>query len=215
MVLKQPEISEIEPHLFIGNVSSSLDPDIIRDNGITAIVSLLDVTYSRRHDPEVQKLVPEKDQLFVPCEDSSTMDLLAPMSDICDFIESHLHPRDQEHNEAQTNGSSGKDPRIRSVLVHCDQGVSRSPTVVIAYLMRKHRERWDDVMGKVEKRRRISPSDNFINQLRAWQDVGYAIWEDEEKTIPKRPYDAYLEGRDRRLKGTRLTNQEALEFINS
>lgn len=205
----KPPISEIEPNLFIGNVSSSLDPEVIREKGIIAIVSLLDATYSRRHDPEVQKMVPEKDQLFVPCEDSSTMDLLAPMADICDFIESRLQPLQD------SDGDSDDEPRTGGVLVHCDQGVSRAPTVVIAYLMRKHGKKLDEVLNEVEKRRRVNPSGNFINQLRAWQDVHYQIWEDEKERIPKRPYEAYLEGREARLNGTRLTNLEAIEFINS
>jgi hypothetical protein len=205
----KPPISEIEPNLFIGNVSSSLDPDLIRSKGIIAIVSLLDAAYTRRHDPEVQKLVPPEDQLLVPCEDSSTMDLLDPMAQICDFIDSRLQPYDDSES------SNGDEPRTGGVLVHCEQGVSRAPTVVIAYLMRKHGKKLDEVLGEVEKRRRVNPSGNFINQLRAWQDVEYQIWEDEKERIPKRPYEAYLEGREDRMNGARLTNLEALEFINS
>jgi dual specificity MAP kinase phosphatase len=52
------------------------------------------------------------------------------------------------------------------VLVHCQAGVSRSPTIVIAYLMRKLKLKMNDAYGKVrEKRPIVAPNLIFMSQL--------------------------------------------------
>jgi len=87
------------------------------------------------------------------------------------------------------------------VLVHCSQGVSRSPTVVIAYLMRSQKRGLRAVLADVKmKRREVDPSENFMEQLRIWEEVKYEIWEDDAKTIPKKQYRQFLERRAERAK---------------
>ena len=61
-------------------------------------------------------------------------------------------------DEAKRNNSK--------VLVHCQAGVSRSPTIVIAYLMRQFGISTNDAFNKVrEKRPIISPNIVFMSQL--------------------------------------------------
>ncbi len=53
------------------------------------------------------------------------------------------------------------------VLVHCLQGISRSPTVVIAYLMRKRGWSLDEAMAHVRKVRGVvAPNSGFLTMLR-------------------------------------------------
>ncbi|KAK4038224.1 hypothetical protein C8A01DRAFT_37807 [Parachaetomium inaequale] len=87
-------------------------------------------------------------------------------------------------------------------------GISRSTTVVIAYLMRKTGKPPDEVLRHVKEKRKVRPNPNFMEQLRVWGEVGYQIWEDEECTVPKGPYRLYLEGRAVRLKEKGLTGNE-------
>ncbi|XP_076288454.1 dual specificity protein phosphatase 19 [Lasioglossum baleicum] len=60
--------------------------------------------------------------------------------------------------------------RNENILVHCNAGVSRSPTIVISYLMVSEGLFFDDAYCKVKKvRDRIKPNEGFIKQLRTLQ----------------------------------------------
>jgi protein-tyrosine phosphatase len=64
-------------------------------------------------------------------------------------------------NALQENGS---------VLVHCQQGVSRSSAFVIMYLMWKHRKSFEETHKMVKQERGISnPNTGFIFQLLLWE----------------------------------------------
>lgn len=57
-----------------------------------------------------------------------------------------------------------------SVLVHCQMGISRSATVVIAYLMRFHGMGRDDAYRTVKSRRPgVEPNPGFWEQLRVYE----------------------------------------------
>ena len=56
------------------------------------------------------------------------------------------------------------------VLVHCQAGVSRSPTLVVAYLMARYGRPMMDTFGVVKERRPIvAPNFNFMGQLMEWE----------------------------------------------
>ena len=197
--LRKPSISEIRPHIFIGNLYSTLDPETLQANNITTIVSLMDARHGKWGAPSIRSIVPEARHLYIPCLDSSTMDLLPFMSDTCDFIGNH----------ACNPNNDGK-----NVLVHCREGVSRSASIVIAYLMRKHNMSLDDALTEVKGKRKVRPSPNFIDQLRVWEAVGYQVWRDDDRTIPKEAYQAFLDRRSVLLKSKGLTGDEPIELQN-
>ncbi|CAG7827651.1 unnamed protein product [Allacma fusca] len=90
--------------------------------------------------PELRtKLIPVSDNL---CEN------LAPYFDeACDFIE-----------EARKSGWS--------ILIHCQAGISRSPTIAIAYIMKHTKLSTLEAYAFVQRCRRIiSPNLNFMGQL--------------------------------------------------
>ena len=51
------------------------------------------------------------------------------------------------------------------VLVHCVQGISRSATLVIAYLMLKHHMTVQNAVRLVRAQREIWPNQGFLQQL--------------------------------------------------
>ena len=100
------------------------------------------------------------------------------------------------------------------VLVHCRVGASRSPMVIIAYLMWKRREKLNTALEAVKSKRKIKLNPNFMEQLKVWEEVGYEIWEDAERTVPKPAYAEYLCGRAERLKKKGLTGDEPIGIQN-
>ncbi|KAG0735799.1 hypothetical protein G6F57_010447 [Rhizopus arrhizus] len=61
------------------------------------------------------------------------------------------------------------------ILVHCLAGVSRSPTVVAAYLMVTEKRRFKEALALIKRVRPfVNPNPGFLNQLRLFQEMNYA-----------------------------------------
>ncbi|TQV93474.1 hypothetical protein V2A60_010119 [Cordyceps javanica] len=193
----KPSISEIRPHLFLGNLYSTLNLETLRSNNITALMSLMDAHHGQWGAPHIRNIIPQASHLYIQCLDSSTTDLLQFMSKVCDFIDEHVC----------APAAGGGDA---NVLVHCREGVSRSATMVIAYLMRKDSMSLDDALAEVKEKRKVRPNPNFLDQLRVWEAVGYQVWQDDDMTIPKEAYQAFLDKRAVLLKSKGLTGNEPI-----
>ncbi|GIK00081.1 hypothetical protein Aspvir_004096 [Aspergillus viridinutans] len=210
---------EIVPGLFLGNVEASYKRDMLQENHINAIVSLTDARWVWWNSITREAGIPEYRHKWVQCADSSTQDLLAHMSDICDFIDqiaspvlqsSSTLPVENEHEPSEKPREAHSD----AVLVHCDLGISRSPTIIIAYLMRKYGLKREDVLPFVQAKQKVKPSANFTRQLEVWEQTGYEVWEDEERTVAKEPYRAFLEDRAALLRRKGHTGNEPLAPLN-
>ena len=128
----------IASFLFLGSSKASKDFDGLKRIGITHIVNLA----GKQYFPGSFQY---KRAFF---EDSQEATFVPLLQEIFDFIEN-----------AKTNGGR--------VLVHCQGGISRSPSVVIAYLMKMHNETYQDALDLVKRQRKcVRPNANFISQLR-------------------------------------------------
>jgi len=189
-----PSMSEIEPGLFLGNLKSCYYRPLLETNGINAIVSLTNTNLPAW--ASTRQYIPEDRHKWLLCQDSSTQDLLIHMDHVCEFIDRML--------QSESPGA---------VLVHCKYGVSRSPTIVIAYLMRKRGLKFEDALAMVKEKRKVRPSANFVKQLQIWEQVGHEIWEDSETKVPKAEYQAYLNERAAILMAKGLTGDEPIEPV--
>uniref|UniRef100_A0A3Q4BGA6 Dual specificity protein phosphatase n=1 Tax=Mola mola TaxID=94237 RepID=A0A3Q4BGA6_MOLML len=89
------------------------------------------------------------DYYGVPADDSPSFDLSRYFFPSADYIQSAL------------------DRAGARVFVHCAVGVSRSASLVLAYLMIHHHHTLLEAINKVKERRWIFPNRGFLKQLRA------------------------------------------------
>jgi len=83
--------------------------------------------------------------------DTPSADLKSHLDDACARIEKSL--------------ASGK-----NVLVHCQQGISRSASVVIAYLIKKYGMSYEYAFAFVKRYRAcIKPNPGFVKCLKDWE----------------------------------------------
>lgn len=186
-----PPITKIEDGLYLGDSVSSRRSEILREHNIAAVVPVSHARWVHWIQPWYKEIIPDDRHIFIPANDSMTQDLLPHLTYICDFIHEH-----------QSHGYS--------VLVHCDKGVSRSATVLVAYLMRSHRLSLDKAMTLVKEKRKIKPNDNFTEQLEVWDATRYNVWVDsvQDPPTPKAEYAIFLSKRAKRLKEANLTGDE-------
>ncbi|RCI01401.1 dual specificity phosphatase 12 [Rhizopus stolonifer] len=62
------------------------------------------------------------------------------------------------------------------ILIHCQAGVSRSPTVLAACLMKSKKIKRDDALAIIrQKRPSIAPNDGFMEQLSLYYDLDFDV----------------------------------------
>ena len=140
-----------------------------------AIVSLTDTRWVWWDTTTQEAGVPEHRHKWIQCADSSTQVLLTYMSDICEFIDGMSSPNLSSLSSLPIEHEQPNGGPSEAILVHCDLGISRSPAISIAYLMRKLRIQQADVISFVKSKQKVKPSSNFISQLQIWEQVGYQI----------------------------------------
>ncbi|KAK2956850.1 putative Dual specificity phosphatase, catalytic domain containing protein [Blattamonas nauphoetae] len=105
----------------------------------------------------------------VPIEDQNGQSLLANVAPAVRFMFHAINgtgPHGTE-NEVIDEGTHTSEKKGSRVLVHCSQGVSRSPAVVTAYLMVVEGMGLDEAFASVIKRRTVArPNPSFMAQLK-------------------------------------------------
>ncbi|XP_068615027.1 dual specificity protein phosphatase 5-like [Brachionichthys hirsutus] len=130
---------EILPFLFLGSAYHASREDYLSGLHITALLNV-----SRR---DLRPADGQYDYKWIPVEDSHMADISSHFQEAIEFIDG-------------VKQSGGK------VLVHCEAGISRSPTICMAYIMRTQQLRLDAAFDVVKRRREvISPNFSFMGQL--------------------------------------------------
>ncbi|KAF9018928.1 phosphatases II [Hymenopellis radicata] len=131
--------------LFIGSLSAVYETEQLRENHITHLVQVLDVPWLPLSEDDGFQCY-RIDLLDKPSED-----LRPHLEAACSYIDDAL------------NGGG-------SVLVHCQQGVSRSAAIVIAYLIRNGGMSFDGAFALVKHERAcIKPNSGFVQALKEWE----------------------------------------------
>lgn len=130
---------EILPFLYLGSAYHASRQDYLSDLHITALLNV-----SRR---DLQPSKGQFDYKWIPVEDNHMADISSHFQEAIQFID-------------HVKQSGGK------VLVHCEAGISRSPTICMAYIMKTQQLRLDAAFDMIKQRRAvISPNFSFMGQL--------------------------------------------------
>ncbi|KDQ61300.1 hypothetical protein JAAARDRAFT_55974 [Jaapia argillacea MUCL 33604] len=149
----RPDISEILPRLYISDLTVAEDPKILSHLGITHVLSAMRgyvaIPSSSSHPSFSLPLTHAQ----IPLEDSPFSELAAHLPTSTQFLRDAL-----------------RDPNSK-VLVHCLQGVSRSASVVAAYLMATYGWTPAQAVGYIKSKRSVAePNFGFISQLQEYAD---------------------------------------------
>ncbi|KAJ7650932.1 protein-tyrosine phosphatase-like protein [Roridomyces roridus] len=133
--------------LYLGSMAAMHDRDLLHEHHITHLVQVLEVPWLPQEDEAAAVFSYHR----IDLEDRTSATLRPHLAAACDFIQAALG-------------------RGENVLVHCQQGVSRSASIVIAYLIRQHAMSYDSAFALVKTRRAcIHPNSGFVAALRDWE----------------------------------------------
>ncbi|KAL0275981.1 UNVERIFIED_CONTAM: hypothetical protein PYX00_003670 [Menopon gallinae] len=134
-----------------GNLTAATNVDVIESKKINHILTI-DSCPLPRKITELNNLK----TMFIQVTDTPREDLLSHFEETYHFIQ-----------EGVKNGT---------VLVHCYFGVSRSATIIIAYLMKKHRMSVQEAFELAKSKRRfIGPNPGFMAQLQLFEVMDFTI----------------------------------------
>ncbi|EKF38502.1 phopshatase, putative [Trypanosoma cruzi marinkellei] len=122
-------------------------------------------------DHYISSEIPDEIQLrkvfirSVPAEDSPGYDISRHFSELCTLIELVMVNRKNFKNCPSS---------LHAVVVHCLVGVSRSVSVVMAYIMKRSGCSKDEALVMVKNARPVAnPNPGFYSQLAYWEEGGF------------------------------------------
>lgn len=152
-LIRSPSCHEILPRLYLGDYSTATNKDEMTRLGITDMIT------AEIKPLQASDLAPcVKRYLYINVMDHPKQDLLSHFETSNEFIENAL--------KTSTN----------KVYVHCVAGISRSASLVIAYIMKTRSMVYTDAYGLVsQKRHFVDPNEGFVRQLTLYHKMHYSI----------------------------------------
>ena len=130
-------VTEVLPGLFISDMYHAQDRKEITSRNIRSIVNITDDVPTPFEDIEY---------LRIPIKDNGSVQISTFFEETYDFIDA-----------ARKRGG---------VLVHCGYGISRAPTIVAAYLIKKYKLGYQQALESIRlKRHGIDPNLSFTIAL--------------------------------------------------
>jgi hypothetical protein len=153
-------MDEVAPNIWLGDKRSAFDTEIptLQKHNICGVVSI-------GYYQEWWKFRKEPKHLLLNVEDTPYVFITDYFDQVFKFMDEFLESdAEPVHNSAK--GKKAK-KRGKAVLLHCEQGRSRSGAMVIGYLMKKYKQPYPETLNKVlVHRKRVMPNIGFQIQLR-------------------------------------------------
>ncbi len=147
--------NEVYPGIYVGDIESSLNINELKKRRIGNILSILNGAISNYPDDFNYKIIHLNDDKWANIE--------RYFEESSDFIDLCL----------EKNGK---------VLVHCSRGVSRSATLVLAYLIARKKMTLNDALELLQaKRSIIDPNCGFLSKLEKISVRSYNVISQEDQ----------------------------------
>lgn len=148
---------EVTDRIYLGGVEAAMDQERLRvlniSYALTVARDMVDVEpVSHHHNNSNASWFDE--HAVIPVYDTEDDLLLMHFQSAIQFIDACLEARPS-----------------RAILVHCVAGVSRSATIVIAYMMYKYSMPYGEALSRVQAIRTVvQPNDGFVHQLQLFEE---------------------------------------------
>jgi atypical dual specificity phosphatase len=160
--IKKDAATLIFPNLYLGPCSAASSVAFLTSNSITRVLSIGSTPSSK---------VPGVIYNHLSLTDSQSSSIAKVVDIAITIIEAAL----------------GSHNRTGKILVHCSAAVSRSPTIVVAYLMKRQGLSLKDSLGRVVSARpTVSPNSGFLKQLKELEEVLFGRVTLSVDDMPKR-----------------------------
>ena len=160
--------SLILPSLYLGPCSAASNKVFLDANAITHVLSIGSTPASKVEGVTYHRL---------SLNDSATSLLSKVTDEACKIIDGAV-------------ASKGKGGGKGKIFVHCSAGISRSPSLVVAYLMKSRGMSLKTALGQVVRARpQVSPNPGFLRQLKELDEELYGTASLDIEELPKREKD--------------------------
>ena len=154
----------INDKLYLGMLSQAAEIDILNNLQITHIINVTPTDY-----PDMS-IINNRKYYQIKIADIKQTCIADHFENAFKFIDDALNiPNDSKNNDDEHKNNN-------RVLIHCKEGVSRSATIVIAYLMKQNKMKLNEALKFVKYRREVvDPNDGFMDQLRDFEKNDYVV----------------------------------------
>ncbi|KAK7064650.1 protein-tyrosine phosphatase-like protein [Favolaschia claudopus] len=160
---EKPTIALVFPSIYLGPCSAASSAPLLTSNSITHVLSI---------GATPAKPVNGITYHRISLKDSPSASLSKACDEACAIIDAAL----------SANNGTGK------ILVHCFAGISRSPSVIAGYLMRRKAMSLKVALGRIVRARpQVSPQ--FLGQLQDMERELFGCISLEVDELPKREKD--------------------------
>ncbi|KAH0573683.1 Dual specificity phosphatase [Spironucleus salmonicida] len=156
-----PVMSQITDFMYLSGIIPASDPQMLKDNKITYILNLCGDCMMKPCDPNINNLI-------LLLKDAAWENITNIFYNAFCFIQ-----------DARSKNEN--------ILIHCYQGVSRSASVVIAYLMFINDMTYEESYAHTRVRRPVvSPNTGFIYQLCNWWRDRHSCFTKQQKCLQQK-----------------------------
>lgn len=140
---------------ILGNIYlSSIKP--VEDDDLPNITHILSVLPGKL--PDISKYV----HLQIPLNDNDNL-IFPYLNEIFDFINLALFDETNPNVKSKHKGH---------ILIHCHEGLSRSVTILICYLIKFYKLNLNQAIYAIKRKQDIRINEDFMAQLRLFEEIG-------------------------------------------